>query len=527
MSKKFNLLLLHRLEDIHPRTWICLKSLRVCNIIKYIEKEAHKNNNWSKRKLSLLISNKLRCHHNTIYQLFQRKYEFYPIPVILELLKLSKNKQKFLKEIQDTVTHLKVNSASAKRVKAVKKLNENLSKILGAFMADGGLSIQKVIASSQKKDLKEIENKLKNLKIYYSVGTALSRNQHYISIQMNRSNFEKINKLKHSLLTQAHYNIELSDEYKDNVRAFITWLKEEFNIFPNSFKQKRNAWRVTFSNKILARYLIYFFEVKPGSKTYYAHEPEIIRRSGLQLRKAFAKGVLMFDGCVSQQRKVLFSTKSYNLFSSIKQIWKKDKINFGESLSHQRKEWNLFTTVNNSKEKLLKYFEPNTQKWKLINWLSGDVNSIPILKTKSSLSIEKILKVLKEIKRCDAIFLKNYFKCSHYTVRSYLKILKNQKKIKLSNTPTCINEYIDKNATALLKNRFHKLLFKRIREQFKKDKNFASFLGIHKGTLSAWRVRKNRMPVYILKKMCKILGMDYKQALKNIAKTDREIAEII
>lgn len=527
MSKNFNLLLLHRPRDIHPRTWICLGSPRIYNIIKRIEEQVCKNNNWSKRKLSLLISSQLRCHYNTIYHLFQDKHEFYPIPVILELLKFGKHKQKFLKEVKNNITHLKVNSASAKPVKAVNKLNENLAKILGAFMADGSLSIQKVIASPQSKYLEEIENKLEKLKIHYSTGVSPSRNQCYISIQINRNNFREINKLKHSFLNQTHYNIELSDEYKDNVEAFIEWLKEEFNIHHYRFEQKKGAWRTTFSNKILARYLIYFFEVKPGPKTYYAHEPKIIKRSGLQLRKAFAKGVLMFDGCVSQQRKVLFSTKSYNLFSSIKQIWKKDKINFGESLSRQRKEWNLFTTANNSKGKLLKYFEPNTQKWKLLNWLSGDVNSIPILKTKSSLSIEKILRVLKEIKRCDAIFLKNYFKCSHYTIRSYLKILKNQRKIKLSNIPTCIDEYIDKNATVLLKNRFHKLLFKRIRGQFKKDKNFARFLGIHKGTLSAWRVRKNRMPIYVLKKMCRDLNLDFDKASKNIAKTNREIVEII
>jgi len=527
MSKNFNLLLLHMLEDIHPRTWICLKGPKIYNIIKHIEKEVCRNNNWSKRRLSLLISNQLECHHNTIYHLFQNKYEFYPIPVILELLKFNKHKQKFLKEVKNNITYLKVNSASSKPVKGVNKLNKNLAKILGAFMADGSLSIQKVIASPQSKDLREIENKLKKLKIHYSTGVSPSRNQYYVSIQMNRNNFKKLNKLNRSFLTQTHYNIELSDEYEDNVEAFIKWIKEEFNIHPNRFKQKKGAWRVTFSNKILARYLMRFFEVKPGPKTYYAHEPKIIKRSGLQLRKAFAKGVLMFDGCVSQQRKILFSTKSCNLFNSIKEIWRKDKINFGESLSQRRKEWNLFTTVSNTKGNLLKYFEPYTQKWKLINWLSGDINSIPILKTKFSLSTEKILKVLKEIERCDVLFLKNYFKCSHSTIRSYLKILKNQSKIKLSDAPTRINDYIDKNTTVLLKNRFHKLLFKRIKEKFKKDKNFAGFLEVQKGTLSAWKVRKNRIPIYVLKKMCKLLDIDCKQASRNIRRTDREIIEII
>ena len=59
------------------------------------------------------------------------------------------------------------------------------------------------------------------------------------------------------------------------------------------------------------------------------------------------------------------------------------------------------------------------------------------------------------------------------------------------------------------------------------DKNFAEFLVIQKGTLSAWRVRKNRIPFYMLKKMCESLELDLGKALTKVAKTDREIVEII
>lgn len=529
MSKKFNLLLLHSPMDVHPRTWICLKGVKLRTIFKKLEREVIKNRGWCREKLSREIANRLHCCHNTIKRVLRRESEFYPIPIILKLLRYSKNKKKFLKKFKKNIEYLKVNSASAKVVKAVYKLNENLAKILGAFMADGSLSIQVVFAAPNLKDLKEVKSKLKRLKICYSIGYAPSRNQYYVSIRVNKNNYKLLNKVcsSHRYLTQTHYGIELSDEYRDNVEAFVKWIKDEFDINPNRFEKRGNAWRVSFSNKILARYLMTFFKIKPGPKTSSAFEPKIIETSNLNTRKAFARGVLMFDGCVSIDKKILLSVRSKNLLNSIGKIWKEDKINFGKATNCKRKEKTLFTTAENRKEKLLEYFEENTQKWKLLKWLSGDLTQTPVSKYKSSLSLEKVLKVLQKIKCCDAIFLKNYFKCSHSIVRTYLKILRDQGKIRLTNRPRYINECVDKNAMVLLKNKFHTLVFKEIREKFKKDKNFAEFLKVNKATLSAWRVRKNRIPLYVLEKMCRVLNINFNRISRNIIKTDREIAEVI
>lgn len=538
MSKKFNLLLLHQPEDIHSRTWICLKKPGLKTIIEDLERDILKNQGWCREKLSREVANRLNCAHTTIKWVLLGKHEFYQIPIILELLKFSKNKKKFLKEIKKNIEYLKVNSASAKPVKAIYRLSKNLAKILGAFMADGSLSIQVVIAAPYSKGLEEIRKRFTKLGIRYSTGNTPSRNQYYISIQADKNNFKLLNKAIRPFhpLTQTHYSIELSDEYKDNVEAFTKWIKEEFAVSPNRFEKIRNAWRVSFSNKILARYLICFFGVNPGVKTYSAFEPLIIKDSNLKIRKAFAKGVLMFDGCVTKEGKMSFGTMSHNLFSSIKQIWERDDIKFGKSINRRGSGYssgenqiffNLFTTAENKKEKLLKYFEPNTQKWKLLNWLSGDLNYVPVIKTGHSLSTKKVIKLLQKVKICDAIFLKTYFKCAHTTIRIYLKILKNQGKIRLSNRPHYINDYIDKNTTILLKNKFHAFIFKKIRKKFKKDKNFAKFLGIHKATFSNWRLRKSRIPINILRIICKVLDFDFNKASENVEKTDREIAEII
>ena len=56
---------------------------------------------------------------------------------------------------------------------------------------------------------------------------------------------------------------------------------------------------------------------------------------------------------------------------------------------------------------------------------------------------------------------------------------------------------------------------------------FSNFLEIPKANLSAWKVKKNRMPLKIVREICTSLEIPFNKALKNIYETDREIAEII
>ncbi|MEK7104189.1 MAG: hypothetical protein AAB842_02175 [Patescibacteria group bacterium] len=468
MNKLFNLFLLHSPLDTHPRSWVCLSGSKIKTIIECLENNILKNKKLSRESLSRLLGNRLNCSPSTIKQILQRKRKYYPISVILELIKLNNKKREFLYNFKQNIESLKVNSASAKPVKATLFLNENLAKILGAFMADGSLS-------------------------------------------------------------QAHYNIELVDEYKDSVEAFIHWIKEEFGINPASLKRKKNAWRIIFSNKILARYLVCFFEVTPGPKTFDAFEPKIIRTSNLKIRKNFARGALMFDGCVAINKKIMFSSKSKILIESIKEIWRKDGVYFGMSFSSKRNETNLFTTAENKKEKLQNYFEENTQKWKLLQWLSGDLAQSPIIKSESSASyVEKTLEIVSKTKCCDTFFIKKSLKCNHTTARNYLKVLRDQGRIKLTNKPNQITQYISSKATLILKTEAHNFIFVKIKKEYGTYKNFSEVLNIKKATFSKWCVKKSGVPIYILKMTCQILNVNFGKLCKNnIEKIDREIAEII
>src|SRR3989344_1622069 len=240
MSSNFSLWSLNDKDlDKHPRSWICIKGKNIKNIISKIEEDIITNKKTNREQISRLISQKLSCNFVSIKNVLRGKAEFYPIQIILELTTLSKNKG-YKRILENSTEYLKVNSASAKPIKASKYLSNNFSKIIGAFCADGSFSVQFVISSKNKNQIEQIK-----------------------SFSSKNTEFQ----------TQAHYVIELTDEHKSNVKAFNQWVYNEFEINPTSFYKRENAWRTVFSNKIFGRYLIKFFQMSPGYKCKTVKEP--------------------------------------------------------------------------------------------------------------------------------------------------------------------------------------------------------------------------------------------------------------
>ncbi len=507
--------------DMPKRDWIK-------KIVQSLEREVLSQHKMTRESLSRELSSELNCTIGVVKQVLQGRRGAYPLPILLKLLNKSINKKLYSEKIQDNTVSLKVNSASAKKINIPRKITATLAKILGAFMADGSLSVQLIIASPTIKKLQKVRGTLDEFKYSYSTGKSDSRKQHYLAIQMNRGNENIYNILdKNNLLLQHHYNIELTEQYADNVIAFNKWIWKTFEIRPTSFKKKGNAWRTIFSNKLLARYLIMFFGVKPGAKTYTAHEPVNIKLSSLTIRKSFAMGVLMFDGCVTKAGNITLSSKSKLLYESIREIWRKDKISFGGK-ENRRNEWVVYTNKNNNQKRFLEYFEKNTQKNKLLHWLAGNIHHKPLIGTNiSHLSIDKIMDTLKKTKACDLDFLEQTFQKNYTSIRHYLSILKNQKKIKISRKPHKITNFIDEKTSVILKKDTHEKIFQRVREKFVTDKNFATIIQINKATFSAWRRKKNGIPIKILKEICKFLQIKFENIAYTINGTDRDVIEII
>lgn len=528
MSIKFNLLLLNDEDlDKHPRSWICIKGKNIKKTILEIEEEIIKIKNTNREQISKRLSKELLCNHVSIKNILRGKNKFYPLPIILELIKLSKKENYYKKIIKNSIEYLKVNSASSKPLRASKMLSKNLAKILGAFCADGSLSIQFVVSSKNREALEKFKSELVKNSI---IKKGNIRNEYHIILQINRNNYKdilKFSKENKDFQTQTHCVVELTDEYKSSVEAFNRWIYEEFEIKPTTFYNKENAWRTIFSNKILARYLIKFFDILPGYKTDIIDEPKIIKNSSLVYRKEFAKGVLMFDGCITKSKKIMFSSLSPYLADSIKNILIKDNIKVG-NFTNNRGEHTVYSLMDNKTNKLLNFFEKRTKKWELLMWLDHkDFQSEQITYEKDLYKTNNILELLKKVKICDSEFLMRELKYSHTTIRQHLLILKNKHIIKLSNKPKRINEYVSDKTTIFLKKQFHDYLFNKILQQFNSYEKFAIFLETHKATMSAWKVKKNRIPLGIIKDICKLVNIPLKNVLKNVYETDREIAEII
>src|SRR3989344_3330010 len=196
MSKTFNLLLLHSRTDIHPRTWLCLRGTKLNNTFKLLEKSARNQNRLSRNALSKLISSKYCCSINTVGRILQGNTKYNPIPILLEL----------------------------------HSLNKNLSKIIGTLMADGSLSVQIVIADTYLKNLERVIPMFKEHKVHFSQGASPARKQYYISCNANRDNQTSISKILTAISginkIQTHFTLELTEEYKDSVEAFVKWMEK-------------------------------------------------------------------------------------------------------------------------------------------------------------------------------------------------------------------------------------------------------------------------------------------------------------
>jgi hypothetical protein len=531
-----NLFNLHKEIDEHSRSWISFKGNNIKKLVKEIEDQIIKEKNLSREKLAKLLSKKLDYSFTSFKCILRGKREYYPIPIIKEIVSLCKNK-KYLERIHSQIQNLKVNSASSREVKAIKTLTPDLCKIIGAFMADGSLTVTIIFASKNKQNLQKLKLELIKLSMHYNEWNCNSRNEYSICFTVNDKNQGVINKLikKYDkiLNIQSHYNLEITDEHKSNLVSFKGWIFNSFNVLPNSFKKKKNAWRLTYSNKIIARYFMTFFDIIPGPKASTAFEPQIIKNSPLEMRKLFARGVLMFDGSFTSAGKLSLSTKSKFLFESIKNILRSDNINIGTTKN--RGYYVIFTYESTFKEKIRFYFEFKTYKWLRVNdFLETKNQSIENLikrykvYSNNKVTFKKLYDLIIDVKSCDLSYLSSHFNCSKHTLKSYLIILHNKGLIRVSRTPNLINEkFINSLTQILLKENIHRFIFGKIKKVFGTYKNFSNQVYIHKATISAWKLRKNRMELSILKKICSLCDVDFSIVLRNIENTDRKIIEAI
>lgn len=329
----------------------------------------------SKFSLSKILANRLGCSKDVVWRSLSGK-DYIPIPVILELLNMWKEKTKkggsdikrILNEINHLTEFLKLNNPASKPVKAVKNLNTDLCKILGAFAADGNLYLQVKLSSFDKEKIKKIRDDI--FGDTSNEGNILfdrSRNCYFFwtSYQEPIDNI-KGRKFPKNIWISFNYKMTLREQYEDSVKIFSNWFENTFGVKLDIKKSKgENEWFVVITNKIIGRYLKNIFGFPAGKKSETVDEPLIIKKSNYKYRKAFALGVMTFDGSVSLEPRLRLMVKSEKLRDSIADILSKEfgRDNLIVGLT-KRGEYYLQTKKNLPIKNMMNFVEEGTVKYK-------------------------------------------------------------------------------------------------------------------------------------------------------------------
>lgn len=289
-------------------------------------------------------------------------------------------------EIQDSIEFIKSSHPPAVEYKAVKELTINLCKIAGAHAADGTL-----------------------------------RNSY----------------------------IAITDRHKNTILCLMKWFKD-FDYFPKIFQISKNEYGIRFNSRIMSRYLTKFFDFPSGCKQYTVKEPEIIKRSPLELRKAFALGALTFEAGFGISNKVELCVASKDFRDSISNILSKLDIKHKSMKKLSSNYWRLWSNTLTKEEALqwIKLFETDSEKWfKLRDYIYGYskkvasfdeavqvLNSVYPNQSSSKIDLKDVLMAFKELKQtcrydlADYLVKKNKIKSYGgkwaHSLRPYLDVLK-------------------------------------------------------------------------------------------------------
>lgn len=377
--QKFDLFVLHSEKD-RPKGWIWveLKS-------KKLKKEFLKSIQKTKQKeIAIQINSKLKAGLSTVEKhLIKLKYSNgtigLPLPIVIELIKIinPRAKKEIIKNFRYFICK---NNTTKQKTRAVKKIEKKLAKIVGAHMADG-----------------------------------------YMQKEGNT------------------YKIKICDERRDSIEKCSEWIKEVFSINPRvryGIRFNKKYWLCWFNNKIIGRYLENIFKIKAGKKFDIAQEPKIIKKSPLDIRKEFAKGIMMFDGGVKTSGMVSITSMSKQLIEDLYKILALDKISVNKGYNKKKGSWLIESKSGRDKDylkKWLDYFEPATWKYERLKFFirnkKHNIEELDYLfpiHHKSKISLKEVynaIKFLKKGKIKDIMTKLNKNNLSYTTVYKYLYLL--------------------------------------------------------------------------------------------------------
>ncbi len=312
----FDLFKLDSETERSPNSWLWCSFNP--NSLKIAYKQRLKTETQS--HLAKRISLKLNCGKSTIEKHltnFNRSKDKCTLPIKLLRGLLNELNPDFVGVVNHSIDAVfSVNNLSQK-IKVAKRLSSELAEVIGSFVADG----------------------------YFHK----SKNDYYLKVSEGN---------KKSLVI-----------LKDKFRTIFGFEARLLYSSPD------NMWNLWIKNKVICRYFENIFGFNPGKKAETVCMPSLIQNSDIDLRKAFARGVFTFDGCVKTNGIIAFCTRSKKLMEDIKNVLDEDNIQYTCGFNKNKNAWNLESTSGRDKELLRKwedYFFPETIKHQRLRFFLGD-----------------------------------------------------------------------------------------------------------------------------------------------------------
>lgn len=162
-----------------------------------------------------------------------------------------------------------------------------------------------------------------------------------------------------------HYELIIREEYKSNIKAAAQWLNETFGININ-IRKKDNYHFIYISNKIIHNFFTKIIGLPEGKKAEIVSTPNIISSSKILIKRCYIQGLFMFDGGVDYRTGyVNYISKSKKLIEEIINLLKEINLQ-PDYISLEEDRYKRYKIRFRKKEKLKKcivLFERKTEKW--------------------------------------------------------------------------------------------------------------------------------------------------------------------
>ena len=214
---------------------------------------------------------------------------------------------------QEEVTHFYLPHSKYK-IKAPKKLNETMAKLIGCIIADGHLKTR----------------------------------------ESNRG---------------KHYVLVIREGHKSNAEAAIEWFRDVFEVNLNLNKGK-NHYYIYISNKVIHNYFTKIIGLPEGKKAGIISTPDHICSSSALVKKAYLQGLFMFDGGVDYRTGyVNYISKSKKLIEEMVLLLNGIGLepDYISLLPDRYGRYKLRFRKRKKLEKCLNLFQKESEKWWRLN----------------------------------------------------------------------------------------------------------------------------------------------------------------